>query len=125
VAETGIVGQEFCFQEFVAILIHERNLARQELIGEAGCVNKEFGVAMMARTFSPGDRRCVTVVESFSCSADQLRLGVHRSSGNVFNDIGLENNRIAADVQIEKAKSLVDELVEFVRVPLRIENGDT
>jgi len=70
----------------------------QELIGEAGFVNKEFGVAMMARPFSHGDRRCVKAEEGFSRSADQLRVGVHWSTGNVFHDIGLEKNRFAADI---------------------------
>src|SRR5262249_2369625 len=97
----------------------------QELIGKAGCVNKEFDVAMMARPFSHGDRSCVTTQESFSRSANQLRVGVYWSTGNVFDDIGLEKNRFAADIQIEKADSPVDELVEFVRVPVRIQNGDT
>src|SRR5215831_20793200 len=100
-AQSGIVCLELCFHELVAIQIHERDPAMQELIREAGLVNEEFCVAMMTRPFSHLHRRCVRAEESLSRSANQLRVGVHWSSGNVFDDIGLEKNRFAADVQIE------------------------
>ena len=125
VAETGIVSTKLRFDQFVTIEIDKVNLALGKLIRQSGLVEQQFRVAVMPRTFADGDRRGIQPQESLSGRSDKLRLRVHRPSGNVFDDIGLEKNRFAADVQIEEAESLVDECVEFVRVPVRLQNGDT
>src|SRR5262245_594198 len=92
VTKTGIVCLELCFDEFVAIEIDEGNLSVQELIGEASFVNKEVCVAMMTRPFSHSDGCGAQSEEGFSCGADESWVGVHRSSGNVFDDVGFEQN---------------------------------
>ena len=64
----------------------------QELISETGLVNEKVGVAMVRRPFSHCDGSCSKAEEGFSGSADELSVGVHRSSGNVFDDVGFEQN---------------------------------
>jgi hypothetical protein len=62
----------------------------QELIGETGLLNKEFCVPMMTRPFSHSDGCGAKPEEGFSRGPDELRVGVYRSSGNVFDDVGLK-----------------------------------
>jgi hypothetical protein len=86
----------------------------QNLIRETGLINEKLCVAMMTRSFRYGDGCGAKPEECFSRGTDQLCVGVHRSSGNVFDDIGLEENRFPSDVQVEEGKSLVNECVESV-----------
>ena len=63
-----------------------------ELIGETGLMNQQSCVAMMTRPFSYSDGCGANPEEGFSRGADELRVGVHWSSGNVFDDVGFEQN---------------------------------
>ena len=71
---------------------------------------------MMPWAFGDGYGSGSQPEEGFGCGADQLRVRVHRFSWNVFDNVGLEQDRFSADVQIEEPESLVDQFVEFVRV---------
>src|ERR1051326_8026263 len=55
IAEAGIVGLKFRFDQFVAMEIHESELALRELVAEAGLVNEQIRVAMVSRTFPDRD----------------------------------------------------------------------
>jgi hypothetical protein len=98
VTKAGIVGLKLCFGEFVAVEIDERNLAMQELIGKTRLVNKEFCVAVMARPFGHNDGCRSKPEEGFRRSTDELHVSVDWSSGNVFDDIRLEENGFPVDV---------------------------
>ena len=53
-SQAGVVGLEFRLDEFVAIQIHERDLAGRELIAEAGLVLEQLSVSMMPWPFADG-----------------------------------------------------------------------
>lgn len=74
---------------------------------------------MMPWTFADCDGSSVEAEEGFGCGTDELGIGIHRFSWNVFNHVGLQENRFSADVHIEELKSFVDEFVKFVRVLVR------
>jgi hypothetical protein len=54
----------------------------------------------------------------------EVRIGVHRLSGDVFHDVGFKQDRFSTDVQIEEPKSVVDQFVEFVRVLIYMQDRD-
>jgi hypothetical protein len=81
---------ELCFDEFVAIEIDEGNLAMPELIGETGFINKELRVTMVTRSFGHHDRCSPKAQKGVCRTTDELSIGVHGSSRNVFDDVGLE-----------------------------------
>jgi len=91
-AETGIPGLKFCFDQFVPIEIHESDLALGKLISEIRLVEEQIRVAMMARSFPDGDRGGIQTKEGLGCSADELCIRVHRLPRKVFNDIWLQQN---------------------------------
>lgn len=80
---------------------------------------------MMSWSFADGHGGRVESEKGFGRGADELRVGVYRPTRNVFDDVGLQQNRFAAHVQIEEAESLVDEFVEFVRVLISMQDCDT
>jgi hypothetical protein len=80
---------------------------------------------MMTRSLAHCYRGRVEAKEGFGCSANELGVGIHRLPWNVFDDVGLQKNRFSPDVQIEEPESIVDELIEFVRVLLDVQNRDT
>ena len=79
---------------------------------------------MMTRPFADGNGGRIESEEGFGRGADELRVGVHGFPGNVFDDVGFEQNGFPANVQIEEPKSLVDEFVEFVRVLVCMQDCD-
>src|SRR5262245_5359132 len=95
-----------------------------DLIRETGLMNQESCVAMMTRPFSHNDRRGSESQECFSRGADELRVGVHWPSWNVFDDVGLKQDGFSANLQIEELKSLVNQFVEFVRVTICVQDRD-
>jgi hypothetical protein len=66
--------------------------------------------------FADGHRRRIETEESVCSGADELSVGVDGFPRGVFDDVGFEQNRFSADVQIEEPECFVDELIEFVRV---------
>ena len=123
-AETGIVGLKLRLDQFVAIEIDECDLAMRELIAETGLVEEQIRVAMMPWSFADGNGGRSESEEGFGRGTDELRIGVHRFSWNVFDDVGFQQNRFSADVQIEEPESLIDEFVEFVRVLVCMQDCD-
>ena len=116
VAQAGIVGLKLGFDEVVAIQIDELDLAMQKLIGETRFVHQEFCVPMMAGAFGDGYGSGSKSEEAIGCGADQLCVRVYGFSRYVLDNIGLEQDRFSADVQIKKAETLVDQTVEPVRI---------
>jgi hypothetical protein len=51
--------------------------------------------------------------EGFSRGADELRVGVHRSSGNVFDDVGFEPNENKKSLLRLKAKRSVKSVLNI------------
>ena len=96
-----------------------------KLIGQTCFVQKEIRVAMMSWPFADGYRGRIESEEGFGGGPDELRIGVYRPSGNVFDDVRFEQNRFSSDVQIEEPESVVDEFVEFVRVLVGMQDCDT
>jgi len=79
---------------------------------------------MMSWPFPHGYRGCAEAEEGFGRGADELPIGVHRLSWNVFNNIGFKENGFSADVEMEEPKTIEQQLIEFVRILIRIQNGD-
>src|ERR1051326_2023020 len=52
VAETGIVGLKLRLDEFIAVEIHECDLALRELIAKSSLMDQEVRVSLMARAFA-------------------------------------------------------------------------
>ena len=118
-AQSGVVGLEFCLNEFVAIKIDETDVAMQELIAEARLMEEQFRVAMMTGAFSDGYGGGSQPQKGFGCGADQVSVRVHRSPWNVFHQIGLEQDGFPTDVQAEKPYPVINQPVEFVGVLVR------
>jgi hypothetical protein len=116
---------EFRLEEFVTIQIHEPDVAIHKLLTDPSLVEKQIRVAMMPWAFADGYGSGIETKEGFGCGAYKSGIGVHQSSGDVFDDVGFKQDRLAQDVQIEESKALVDQLVEFVRVLVRVEDRDT
>src|ERR1051326_6541768 len=115
VAETGIVGLKLRLDEFIAVEIHECDLALRELIAKSSLMDQEVRVSLMARAFADHYGCGIEPKESFRGGAYELCISVYRLFGNEFNDVGLQQNGFSADVQIEKSDSPIYEIVEFVR----------
>jgi hypothetical protein len=81
---------ELCLYEFVAIEIDEGNPAMLDLIDETGFIYKELRVTMVTRPFGHNDRCSPKPEKGVGGTTDELSLGVHGSSRNVFDDVGLE-----------------------------------
>src|SRR5262245_30590302 len=96
----------------------------QKLIMESGLVNKEFCVAMMPRSLSDSDGRGSESQECFSRGPNELRIGVHWPSRNVFDDVGFKEDGFPANLQLEELKAPVNLLVEFVRVTICVQDRD-
>ena len=116
VAQAGIVGLKLGFDEVVAIQINELDLAMQQLIGETRVVHQEFCVPMMAGAFGDGNGSSSKPKEALGCGADQLCVRVYGFFRDVLDNIGFEQDRFSRNVQIKKAETLLDQIVEPVRI---------
>ena len=123
-AETGIVGLKLHFDEFIAVEIHECDLALRQLIAKSSLMDQEVRVSMMARAFADDYGCGIEPKESFRGGGYELRISVYRLSGNEFNDVGLQQNGFSADIQIEESDSPIQEIVEFVRVSIYAQLSD-
>src|SRR5436190_1052219 len=71
---------------------------------------------MMPWPFADCNRSSAQTEEGFGRGTDELGVRIHRFPWNVFNDVRLQKNGFASDIQIEEPESLIHEFVEFVRV---------
>ena len=78
----------------------------------------------MAGTFANGYRGRIETHEGLGRGPNELRIGVHRLSRDVFNDVGFKENRFSADVEIEEPKTVKHQFIEFVRILICMENCD-
>jgi hypothetical protein len=79
----------------------------------------------MSWAYANGYRGGIEAEEGFGRGAYELGIGVHRSSRDVFDEVGFKQNRLPADVQVEEPKSVVNQFVEFVRVLIGTKNRDS
>src|ERR1019366_3887840 len=63
--------------------------------------------------------------ERFGCGEDQQWMSIDCVARNVIDQIGLEDYRLALDVDREEAKARGEDLVKLLRVLLRIEDRDS
>ena len=61
---------------------------------------------MMPRAFADDYRSCVKPEERFGGGADQLSIRVYGFPGDVCNDVGFEQNRLSADIEVEEPQYL-------------------
>ena len=71
---------------------------------------------MMAGAFGDAYGSGSKSEEALGSGADQMCVRVYGFSRYVLDNIGLEQDRFSADVQIKKAETLVDQIVEPVRI---------
>jgi len=106
-----VVAQRVCLEfgldEFVAIEVDESDFPVLNLIFQSNVMQKEFGVALMARTLADDNRCGVKPKECFGGGSDELRVRRNRLSRNKFDEIWLQKNRFASDIQIKKPKAFI------------------
>ncbi len=124
-AKAGIVGLEFRLDELVAIEIDEPDIAMREMIAKTRVMKEQIRVAMMPGAFSNGNGSGSQSEERFGRGADQLGVSIHRFFGDVLHQVGLEQDGFPADVQIEEPEPLINQLVEFVGVLVRLKERDS
>jgi len=96
-----------------------------KLIAEACLVKKKIRVAMVTGSFGNGHGGGSHAEEGFGRGAYELGIGVYRSSGDVFDQVGFEQDGFPTDVEIEESKTVVYQFIEFVRVSVGMKNCDT
>ena len=116
---------EFRLDELVAIEIDEPDMAMREMIAKTRVMEKQIRVAMMPGALSNGNGSGSQAQERFGRGADQLSVSIHRFPGDVLHQVGLEKDRFPANVQIEEPEALINQLVEFVGVLVRLKDRDS
>jgi hypothetical protein len=80
---------------------------------------KQFCIAVMTGAFSNRNGSGSQPQKGFNRSADELSICIHRSVCDVLHKVGLEQNGLPADIQIEKPDAVVNKLVELFGVLIR------
>jgi len=123
--QAGVAGLEFRLDELVAIEIDESDFAMREMIAKTRVMKEQIRVAMMTGAFSNGNGNSSQTQKRFGRGADQLSVSIHRSPGDVLHQVGLEKDGFPANVQIEEPEALINQLVEFVGVLVRLKDRDS
>src|SRR2546425_8388845 len=77
---------------------------------------------MMTWAFPDRYRGGAEAEECFGRGTGELRIGVHRFSRDVFNNVGFKENRFSADVEMEEPKTVEHQFVQFVRILICMES---
>jgi len=125
VAQAGVVCLEFRLDEFVAIEIDEPDMAMREMIPKTRLMQEQLRVAMMPGALSNGNGSGSQAQERFGRGADQLSVSIDWSPRDVLHQVGLEQDGFPANVQIEEPEPVINQLVEFVGVLVRLKDRDS
>ena len=97
----------------------------REMIPKTRLMQEQLRVAMMPRSFGNGNETGSQSQKRFGRGADQLSVSIHRSSGDVLHQVGLEKDGFPAKLQIEEPDPLINQLAESARVLVRRKNSDS
>jgi hypothetical protein len=106
----------------VPIQIYETQLAVPQLRFKAGLSGNEIRVSLVARSFRNNHGFRPEREENVGRGADQERVGVDFRSGDVLDQIGLEQDGFAAQLQPEQSQAVLDLLLQGSRVGVGVKD---
>jgi hypothetical protein len=90
-----------------------------EVISKTRLKEKQFRVAVVTRALSNRNGTGSQPQKGFNGGADELSICIHWFVCDVLHKVGLEQNGLPADIQIEKPDAVVNKLVELFGVLIR------
>src|SRR5215470_6704321 len=98
-ADPAVACFSLDLHEFLTVQVHKRDCAISQLVFEAGFVENQFRVALMAGALSDHNVFGTEPQKTTSGSSYQLWMGVYWLLRHVFDEIGLQENGLSANVQ--------------------------
>jgi hypothetical protein len=94
------------FEKLVTIQIHKRDSLVAELLREAAFEQNQFRIPLRSRSFAHAHAFGAETTEALDGGKNQQRMSIDVASRNVVHEIGLKQNRLPSNIQMEKVQSL-------------------
>ena len=99
--EPAVIGFRLDLHEFITVQVDEGDRTISQLLFEPGLAQNQFRVALMSGAFRDNNALGAEPQKTIRGSSYELRVRIHRFSRQVFDQIGFQQNRLAAHVQLK------------------------
>ena len=99
------MGTETSRDHLVTVEIDEGKALPFELLLQAGCAKHEFCIALVARALRHCHLPRSQTAEAFGCRGDEKRVSIDFGAWDVVDQVRLQENRLARDIQVEQPEA--------------------
>src|SRR5262249_34168311 len=122
--EACVVRTETSRDHLVTVEIDEGKALLFELLLQSSCAKHQFCVALVARALRHGHLACSQTAVAFCCRGDEKRVSIDFGARDVVDQVGLQKNGLACNIQVEQPEDFPQNNAEFFGILGGRQNGD-